>query len=507
MGFLCPPFSDHKEDIAYVATFYDIPACVLEIVSGDTCYSISVAYKTNVTELGELNGGTLDCNNLLIGRRLCVWSGANDRPLSHLNCTEVHSIVSGDTCWSLTQAYGITVDELQLLNPQMNCSSLQIGSDICVKDSETKVCSKLVSVGSGSTCADIAAENGISLNQLSALNPTLRCERMDLTQQVCTGLGYYDTAKCVSSIRVVDTNTTCQTIVDSHSLSMQELLDLNPHISCGGTLAISHLVCIGSFGGFETRYARMKFLTTLETVSPILLEQYQIFEATPTKENSRQMALLIMQEIQKPAVYAVLKTHYASDSELRSILDSGLPSNRTSFCERMATFQVSQAVKDCYCDDNELMLYCQMKLNQELSHLFTSVGRKKRQAFFCELQFPFLREGRNTRIHFEPKCIGAGCEVVVGPLTFGLETNMCVPPISIVENVIKYCAQDESCAEVDGLNSAAVKAIIEEAKLGAEFKMCITGSKWLEMLSAFDNFVDGLWYAPFRAKEPRKGLS
>ncbi|RCN33356.1 hypothetical protein ANCCAN_20813 [Ancylostoma caninum] len=63
---------------------------------------------------------------------------------------------------------------------------------------------------------------------------------------------------------------------------------------------------------------------------------------------------------------------------------------------------------------------------------------------------------------------------------------MCIPPINIVENVIKYCAQEGNCAEVDGLNSAAVKAIIEEAKIGAEFKMCITGSKWLEMLSAFD---------------------
>lgn len=81
---------------------------------------------------------------------------------------------------------------------------------------------------------------------------------------------------------------------------------------------------------------------------------------------------------------------------------------------------------------------------------------------------------------------------------------MCVPPISVVEvilyclellilelvlntiqNVIKYCAQDVDCTEVDGLNSAAVKAIVEEAKLSAEFKMCITGSKWLEILSAF----------------------
>ncbi|KIH52049.1 LysM domain protein, partial [Ancylostoma duodenale] len=121
----------------------------LKIQSGDTCHSISVAYKTNVSELMQRNGGEVDCNKLHVGRRLCVWSGAIDRPLPRLKCTERRRIVSGtaisslpnptlwrlevvkirifsgDTCWGLSQAKGITVDELQLLNSRMNCSILQ----------------------------------------------------------------------------------------------------------------------------------------------------------------------------------------------------------------------------------------------------------------------------------------------------------------------------------------------------------------------------------------------
>ncbi|EYB90845.1 hypothetical protein Y032_0213g2287 [Ancylostoma ceylanicum] len=59
MGFLCPPFSDHKEDIAYVATFYDIPACVLEVSTGmDAMFRIHPIRRRDLLR-SEFCGGFL----------------------------------------------------------------------------------------------------------------------------------------------------------------------------------------------------------------------------------------------------------------------------------------------------------------------------------------------------------------------------------------------------------------------------------------------------------------
>lgn len=42
-------------------------------------------------------------------------------------------MLEGDTCWSLSIAHGISVDDIRMLNPRIDCDLLQIDAEICVR--------------------------------------------------------------------------------------------------------------------------------------------------------------------------------------------------------------------------------------------------------------------------------------------------------------------------------------------------------------------------------------
>ncbi|GKZ42130.1 hypothetical protein AbraIFM66951_000837 [Aspergillus brasiliensis] len=54
-------------------------------------------------------------------------------------CDKYHKVVSGDSCYSISQAYGITLDEFYDWNPDVgdDCSSLWLGYGVCVGISST----------------------------------------------------------------------------------------------------------------------------------------------------------------------------------------------------------------------------------------------------------------------------------------------------------------------------------------------------------------------------------
>ena len=42
-------------------------------------------------------------------------------------CSQYHSVVSGNTCYDISLIYGISLNDLLNLNPGVNCNLLQIG--------------------------------------------------------------------------------------------------------------------------------------------------------------------------------------------------------------------------------------------------------------------------------------------------------------------------------------------------------------------------------------------
>jgi len=99
------------------------------VISGDLCRSIWQQYGITSAEFLEWNPAVLsDCGtNFWLGYSYCVRVGAPGPTMAGVasNCDAWHTVVSGDSSWSIEQQYGITAAEFFAWNPAVStdCSA------------------------------------------------------------------------------------------------------------------------------------------------------------------------------------------------------------------------------------------------------------------------------------------------------------------------------------------------------------------------------------------------
>ena len=97
---------------------------------GDTMYSISKAYNLSVKELQELNG--LATTALNLGQELKVKRDSVAVTKSNKTENRSYFVEKGDTLYSISKKYNMTVDELKHLN-RLSDAALTIGQELQVK--------------------------------------------------------------------------------------------------------------------------------------------------------------------------------------------------------------------------------------------------------------------------------------------------------------------------------------------------------------------------------------
>lgn len=97
------------------------------IKAGDTYFSIAQRFGTVVSALIAANPG-VDPNRLAVGEQICVPAPAP------VPCPggRRHTIVAGDTLFSLARRFNSTVQAIINANPGIDPNSLQVGRIICI---------------------------------------------------------------------------------------------------------------------------------------------------------------------------------------------------------------------------------------------------------------------------------------------------------------------------------------------------------------------------------------
>ncbi|XP_031742455.1 lysM domain-containing protein ARB_00327-like [Cucumis sativus] len=49
-----------------------------------------------------------------------------------LQCNKAYGVKSGDTCFAIAQAFKLTTDHFDFINPNLNCSALFVSQWLCV---------------------------------------------------------------------------------------------------------------------------------------------------------------------------------------------------------------------------------------------------------------------------------------------------------------------------------------------------------------------------------------
>ncbi|OMH84219.1 Killer toxin subunits alpha/beta [Zancudomyces culisetae] len=212
------------------------------------------------------------------------------------DCTK-HIIEQGDTCYQVATNYGVTLEDLYIFNPGVECDSLQIGEHLnlnneCIgddineedldeneesiedKEGGPKEFEKIHVVKYGESCCSISDLYNLDIKQLIEMNEHLEswngCADLIVGQVLIIG----DSSKlpfgCI--VHVVKESDTCCSIEEKYSIKRTDIESLNVHnpdwLGCAA-LIVGEYICVLPTQAPEKGCQTYKVISgdTLESVS------------------------------------------------------------------------------------------------------------------------------------------------------------------------------------------------------------------------------------------------
>ncbi|HSH35856.1 LysM domain-containing protein [Schnuerera sp.] len=218
------------------------------IKSGDTLYILAQKYNTTVEAILKINPG-IDPNNLQIGQVICIPKAAPPMP----PCPNgfYYTIKEGDTFYKLSQQFGVSVEAIMRANPGVDPNNLQIGQVICIPYSAPPMppCPNgfYYTIRSGDTIYSLSQRFGVSVEAIMRANPGIDPYNLQIGQVICIPQaappvpplppcpnGFYYTIK---------PGDTLFTISQRFNVPVQEIINANPGID-PNNLQIGQVICI-----------------------------------------------------------------------------------------------------------------------------------------------------------------------------------------------------------------------------------------------------------------------
>jgi cell wall-associated NlpC family hydrolase/LysM repeat protein len=157
-----------------------------KVVSGESIYAIARKYKVTEADIYQLNpkvkGAVLQLNTII----LVPNKNKNNKQIAtEVVGVEEHIVQKGETLFSISKKYSISIAKLKERNPNLNDRGLQIGAKINLKpieSSQVAVTSTTNSIGNNvdfhivqpkETKFGIAKKYGLTIAELETLNPEI----------------------------------------------------------------------------------------------------------------------------------------------------------------------------------------------------------------------------------------------------------------------------------------------------------------------------------------------
>lgn len=152
-----------KAIVEYAGGTYQAPldSNYYTVQSGDSLWSISKKFGITVDELKQANN--LSSNLLSVGQNLYIPTKETDVT------TGEYVVEKGDTLYKIAQKFGTTVDNLKSIN-NLTTDSLAIGQILKVPTENASIDTNTYTVKSGDTLYDIASKYNTTVDEIKSLN-------------------------------------------------------------------------------------------------------------------------------------------------------------------------------------------------------------------------------------------------------------------------------------------------------------------------------------------------
>ena len=252
-----------KAIVEYAGGTYQAPAGsnYYTVQSGDSLWSISKKFGISVDELKQANN--LTSNLLSIGQNLYI-------PNKETDVTTSEYVVSkGDTLYGIAQKFGTTVDNLKSIN-NLTTDSLAIGQILKIPSEEVSS-TNTYTVKSGDTLYGIASKYNTTVDELKSLN-NLTSNTLSIGQTLKIPSG--TTSNNTSTYTVVKGDT-LYGIANKYNTTVDELKSLNNLTN--NTLSIGEVLKVPSSGNVtytvksgDTLYSiAREFGTTISAITDL----------------------------------------------------------------------------------------------------------------------------------------------------------------------------------------------------------------------------------------------
>ncbi len=157
------------------------------IREGDTLFSLSRRFNISLDDLLEANPG-INPDRLMIGQRICVPLG---EPVECPKDTESYRIRAGDTFYAIARRFDVPLEALIDANPGVNPDALLVGQIICipkVTPTPPTGCpsgSRPYTIRSGDTFFNLARRFNTTIDELIRLNPNVDPNNLQIGQVIC----------------------------------------------------------------------------------------------------------------------------------------------------------------------------------------------------------------------------------------------------------------------------------------------------------------------------------
>ena len=184
------------------------------VQSGDSLWSISKKYGISVDKLKDINN--LNSNLLSVGQKLLVKDTSSSDDIG-----VYYTVVSGDTLYGIANKYNLTVDELKTMNGLKN-NNLSIGQKLLISgtgedlsddDYDTYVVKK------GDNLYAIARKYSISVDKLKDIN-NLNSNLLSIGQKLLV-------PKIEGKTYIVKSGDTLYKIAGENNTTVTDLINLN----------------------------------------------------------------------------------------------------------------------------------------------------------------------------------------------------------------------------------------------------------------------------------------